>query len=257
MLTHQREAAIVARLRDAGSVTVEELAHTLEVSGSTIRRDLERLELVGQLQRVHGGATASQQAPQIAPGLAEPADRDEDVQEKVAIAIATARLIQDGDVVLLDIGHSTLQVAWQLRGRPVTVITNNLSVLKVLADDPVTSLILLGGLVGAKPSTLSGPLTEEALALIRADVAVISSTGVRPDGSVVTDLTQEARLKQRMREVADRSILLATSLKFPGDGSYRIAFIQDFDVVVSTSLADPKALDLAVKAGKDVLRVPV
>ncbi|WP_025155825.1 DeoR/GlpR family DNA-binding transcription regulator [Leifsonia aquatica] len=250
MLTHQREAAIVERLHAVGSVTVEELARLLAVSGTTIRRDLERLELAGLLRRVHGGATVPRAVEENPTG-----NLDDDTREKEAIAVATAALIADGEVVLLDIGITTLRLARHLRGRPVTVITNSLAVLDALRDDDTVSLVLLGGMVGSKPRTLVGPLTEESLERVRADVAVISSTGVKPDGAVVTDLTQEASIKGRMSRAADRTILVATATKFPGSGSYRIASITDFDVVVASSGADRATLELAAQGGRRVITV--
>lgn len=250
MLTHQREAAIVERLHAVGSVTVEELARLLAVSGTTIRRDLERLELAGLLRRVHGGATVPRAVEENPTG-----NLDDDTREKEAIAVATAALIADGEVVLLDIGITTLRLARHLRGRPVTVITNSLAVLDALRDDDTVSLVLLGGMVGSKPRTLVGPLTEESLERVRADVAVISSTGVKPDGAVVTDLTQEASIKGRMSRAADRTILVATATKFPGSGSYRIASITDFDVVVASRGADRATLELAAQGGRRVITV--
>lgn len=250
MLTHQREAAILERLEAVGSVTVDELSRLLDVSGTTVRRDLERLELGARLRRVHGGATVARTREPGGGG-----ELDDDTREKEAIARATAGLIADGQVVLLDIGITTMRLARHLRGRPVTVITNSLAVLDALRDDDVVTLILLGGMLGAKTRTLIGPLTEEALARVHADVAVISSAGVKPEGAVVTDLTHEASIKGRMREAADRSILVANATKFPGTGSYRIAAITDFDTVVTTTQADSRALATAARAGVEVVRV--
>jgi len=247
MLTHQREQAIVDRVRTAGSVTVEELSAPFDVSGTTIRRDLARLELAGGVRRVHGGATLTEAQHD------ELADLDADAAEKRVIAAATADLVRDGDVVLLDIGHTTLAIARHLRDRPVTIVTNNLWILRVLGDDPVCTLILLGGAVGSKPGTVSGPLTEQMLALIHADVAVISSGGVRPDGSVVTDLNQEATIKHRMCRAADRTILVATSLKFPGEGAFQIASLHDFDTVVTTPGSGTATLEGAAGYGTQVV----
>lgn len=247
MLTHQREEAIVERIHATGSATVEELSALFEVSGTTIRRDLERLELAGSVRRVHGGATV----PEAGGDGFE--DADADAAEKRAIAVAAAGLIRDGDVVLLDIGHTTLAIARHLRDRPVTIVTNNLWILRVLGDDPLCTLILLGGAVGSKPGTVSGPLTEQMLALIHADVAVISSGGVRPDGSVVTDLNQEATIKHRMCRAADRTILVATSLKFPGEGAFQIASLHDFDTVVTTPGSGTATLEGAVALGTRIV----
>lgn len=249
VLTHQREAAILERLEAVGSVTVDELSRLLDVSGTTIRRDLERLELGARLRRVHGGATVARTREPDADG-----ELDDDTREKEAIARAAAGSIADGQVVLLDIGITTLRLARHLRGRPVTVITNSLAVLDALRDDDVVTLVLLGGMIGAKTRTLIGPLTEEALARVHADVAVISSTGIKPEGAVVTDLTHEASIKRRMREVADRSILVANTSKFPGSGSYRIASLSDFDAIVTTDRADATTLAAAARAGVEIVR---
>ncbi|WJS91022.1 DeoR/GlpR family DNA-binding transcription regulator [Microbacterium testaceum] len=249
MLTHQREAAIVERLEAVGSVTVDELSRLLGVSGTTIRRDLERLEQRAHLRRVHGGATIAR-----TPESGQDGELDDDTREKEALARATADLIVDGQVVLLDIGITTRRLARHLRGRPVTVITNSLAVLDALGDDDVASLVLLGGMVGGKTRTLIGPFTEQALGRVHADIAVISSTGVKNEGAVVTDLTHEATIKGRMREAADRSILVANTSKFPGSGSYRIASLGDFDTIVTTDRVESTALTRAARGGVEVIR---
>ena len=83
MLTHQREAAIVERLEAVGSVTVDELSRLLGVSGTTIRRDLERLEQRAHLRRVHGGATIAR-----TPESGQDGELDDDTREKEALARA-------------------------------------------------------------------------------------------------------------------------------------------------------------------------
>lgn len=238
MMSHQREAAILERLQAVGSVTVDELSGLLRVSGSTIRRDLERLELSRRLRRVHGGAhlLATNDGTDVT------ADIDGDTREKEAIAIEAAALVSDGDVVLLDIGITTMRLARHLRGRNITVITNSLAVLDVLRDDDNVSLVLLGGMVGQKPRTLVGPITEETLGMVRADLAFVSSTGIRPDGSIVVDLSQEASIKRRLLQAADRVVLTATTSKYPGTGSMRIGHIADVAVVVTTAGADDATL---------------
>lgn len=249
MMTHQREAAILERLRAVGSVTVDELSGLLGVSGSTIRRDLERLELSGMLRRVHGGAHVP--AEDDGPDLL--VDVDDDTRDKEAIAVEAAALVSDGDVVLLDIGITTMRLARHLRGRHITVITNSLAVLDVLRDDDAVSLVLLGGMVGQKPRTLVGPLTEETLGMVRADIAFISSTGIRPDGSIVVDLSQEASIKRRLLQAADRVVLTATPAKFPGTGSLRIGHLADIAVLVTTAGADEATVAQCRQAGGRVI----
>jgi DeoR/GlpR family transcriptional regulator of sugar metabolism len=58
MLAAARRALILLDLESRSAVEVTELARHFGVSVSTIRRDLDRLAMRGDLTRVHGGALA-------------------------------------------------------------------------------------------------------------------------------------------------------------------------------------------------------
>lgn len=252
MLALQRDEKIVAALRQEGVVSAAELASELGVSAATIRRDLERLERQGVLARIHGGAIKA----------ADDADEsafddvvDADAAEKDAVAVAAARLVADGDVVLLDIGTTTMRIAQQLRGRPVTVVTTSLAALDVLRGDDLVEVILIGGSLRRNFRSFVGPLAEDALRSIRGDVCFLACTGIRPDGSVVDDISQEASIKRALISAADRTVLVATAAKFPGTGSLRITNIAQIDTVVAGAEADRGTLDHCTRSGGQVLTV--
>ncbi|HEY0248134.1 MAG TPA: DeoR/GlpR family DNA-binding transcription regulator [Gryllotalpicola sp.] len=250
MLAHQREEAILGRLREIGSVSAQELVRLLDVSAPTVRRDLERLEGEGLLRRVHGGALSTQEASggDEAPFGAVTA---EFAPEKDAIAVAAAALVEDGQVVLLDIGTTTARIARQLRGRAVTVITSSLAVLDELRNDEAVELVLLGGTVRRNFQTVVGPLTEDAIASVSADLAFLSCTGVRADGAIVDDISREASIKRAIAKSAGRLMLVATAAKFPGTGAIRIAQLEEMDAVITTASADHAPLnDYAGNGGK-------
>lgn len=249
MLTLQRDETILTKLRETGSASSQELAELLGVSGSTVRRDLERLELLGVLRRVHGGAhftTASEEESLFAEAV------DENAAEKEAVAARAAQLVGDGQVVLLDIGTTTMRIAHHLRGREVTVITSSLAVLDVLRNDTAVNLVLLGGIVRRNFQTLVGPITENILATVRADIAFLTCTGVRPDGSIVDDISLEASIKKALITAADTVVLVATSSKFPGSGSLRIGHLENIDVVVTTNGVNEATLAHCHRAGGQV-----
>lgn len=250
MLTHQRDEAILARLRETGPASGQELAALLGVSGSTVRRDLERLEELGALRRVHGGAylPAAGESP-----FSEVVDKD--AAEKEAVAARAAGLVSDGQVVLLDIGTTTMRIAQHLRNRDITVIASSLAVLDVLRHDTNVNLVLLGGTVRRNFQTLVGPITEDALATVRADIAFLSCTGVRPDGAVVDDISQEASIKRALISASDKIVLATTRSKFPGTGSLRICHLAGVDVVVTNQGADEDTLAHCVRAGGQVTLV--
>src|SRR5664279_2763892 len=149
MLARQRDQMILLRLREVGTESAQALAALLQVSSATIRRDLERLEREGALARTYGGAFLPRAAGKGAESIESPFDEvvDKDAADKDRVAAAAAALVEDGQAVLLDIGTTTMRIARELRGRPVTVITSSLAVLDALRTETAIDLVLLGGSV--------------------------------------------------------------------------------------------------------------
>ncbi len=250
MLPAERHAEILRRLRSSGTDAVTDLAAALGVSPSTIRRDLVRLSEGGRLQRVHGGAQVRDDADLRRP-FAQVLVAD--VAEKEQVAARAARLVADGDVVLLDIGTTTMRLAVHLRGRPVTVITSSLAVLEVLHDDPDVELVLLGGVVRAAYRSLVGSLTEASLREVRADKAFLGTSGVRPDGAVLDSTRVEVPVKRALMRAADQVVLLADLHKFPGTGALKVCEAGDLDVLVTNRGADPGTVRTHRKARVEVV----
>lgn len=225
------------RVRQSGATSVRDLARQLGVSPSTIRRDLEVLDRDGTLRRVRGGALVD--ADNDRP-FAEVAVVDE--QDKEAVARRAAELVNDGDVVLLDIGTTTMRLAAHLRGRRVTVVTSSLAVLDILRDDTVSELLLLGGMVRRAYHSLVGMLTEAALSQVCADRVFLGASGVRRDGQIVDTTLAEVPLKRAMIAAAGQVVLLVDRHKFPGTGALRVCGPDDIDVVVTNPGADEATL---------------
>lgn len=238
------------RVRLSGATSVRDLASQLGVSPSTIRRDLEVLDRDGTLRRVRGGALAGVDADTDRP-FAEVASADE--HDKEAVAARAAGLVGDGDVVLLDIGTTTMRLARRLRGRRVTVVTSSLAVLDVLRSDPAVELLLLGGMVRRPYHSLVGVLTEAALKQVVADRVFLGASGVRPDGQLVDTTLAEVPLKRAMIAAAGQVVLLVDRHKFPGTGALRVCGPEDIDVVVTNTGADDATLRACAAAGAEIL----
>ncbi|MGY6026504.1 DeoR/GlpR family DNA-binding transcription regulator [Streptomyces spinosirectus] len=259
MTSRKRHAKIVESLRTTGVASVRELAERLQVSESTIRRDLVELDRNGELLRTYGGAamspraaaddTAQEQEAEIPFDVV--ATRDEAMKE--AIAEEAVKLVEDDSVVVLDIGTTPRAIARRLRGRPLTVITSSLAVLDELRHDDAVRLVMLGGVLRRNYQSLVGSLTEQALRQVSADLLFLSCTGVRPSGHVVDNMAVEAPLKQAMIETAGKVVLVAAETKFPGSGSLRVCPLSDIDVLITTGGADPDTLQLCREAGGKVI----
>jgi len=248
MLPERRHQLILRALRTEGPLTISALAEHVGASAATIRRDLIRLDEEGLLSRVYGGA-----APM--------ADKDDPfadvatvhVAEKDAVAERCAKLIQDGETVLLDIGTTAHRLARQLRGRRLTVITSNLAVFEELVDDQVVELVLLGGVVRREYRSLVGYLTEDNLRQVRANRLFLGTSGVRPDGQVMDTTVIEVPVKRAMIAASDQVVLMADAGKFPGTGMASVCGPEALNVVVTNAPMDPISGESLRKAGVTVI----
>jgi DeoR/GlpR family transcriptional regulator of sugar metabolism len=250
MLAQQRNERILRSLRAEGPAAVRALAERLGVSQATIRRDLVQLDRAGRLTRVYGGAMSV-------------ADPDEPfaevatvrVEEKDSIVARCAELIKDGDTILLDIGTTAHRLAYTLRGRALTVITSNLAVYEVLAEESDVQLILLGGVVRRSYRSMVGFLTEDALRQVRADRLFLGTSGGRGDGQVMDTTVVEVPVKRAMIAAAEQVVLIADESKFPGTGMARVCGPEDLHMVVTNGTADPGTRAAFADAGVEVQTV--
>jgi DeoR family transcriptional regulator, fructose operon transcriptional repressor len=247
MLRDTRHEQLLRLLREEGVLPVGQIAQRLGVSEATARRDLNDLGNAGLLTRVYGGAVA--RGPVERPFAEEDVD---DREDKDAIARRAAATVEDGEVVLLDIGTTVLQLARRLHGRAITVVTSNLAVYEELKDDPEVALVLLGGQVRRNYRSLVGNLTRSSLSQLYADRLFLGTSGVLPDGRVLDTTDVEVPVKQAMLGSARHVALLATARKFPGTGTARICGPGDIDALITNRTSDPATLALFRDAGVEV-----
>ena len=236
MLTTTRQAHILNSLRADGQVTVEELADQFGVSSSTIRRDLKALSTEGLLRRVRGGGSLE---PDHVPFIDV---QQQQPEEKSRIAALAATLVNDGDIVLLDIGTTTALLARALRGRRITVVTSSLAVVDQLREDDAIELIILGGAVRTNYQSMVGTLTEQALAQIRATVCFLGTSGIRADGTIMDTTGMEVPIKRAMIESSQRVVVLADATKLPGVGLLSVCGPEELDAVITDAAPDAEPM---------------
>jgi DeoR/GlpR family transcriptional regulator of sugar metabolism len=189
LLTAERRAHILDRLRADGSVRAAELVDDLGVSHDTIRRDLQELADAGALRRVHGGAL-----PPASAAVPYAVREGQDVAAKQAIAEAAIRCLSTGQVVFLDGGTTPLEVARRLPPElALTIVTNSPPVSVALAAHPRSEVVLAGGRVARDAVACVGGATVEAIAAVRADACVLGVCSVHPEIGITTDDLEESR----------------------------------------------------------------
>lgn len=189
---------------------MDSLVRELGVSESTVRRDLESLDLSGAVKRTHGGAVYAGEVRSM-PAFDERTGTA--AAEKRAIGVAAAALIEDGDTVLLDGGTTTLEVARALVGRRVQVVTNSLPIAQLLASSPQTDLILLGGYIYPRTGVALGPLTIASMQSIRVRTAILGAGGIVAEG-VFNSNSLLVETERQMMRCGQEVMIVADHTKF-------------------------------------------
>ena len=201
---------ITDAVRGAEQTSVAELAAVTGASEMTIRRDLEVLAEQGVLERFRGGARSL-----LLRGEGPPfALRKQDgIEAKQRIANQAARLIAEGESVVIDSGTTCLEVANALRNHRITVMPLSLHAANALAGGPRLTLLMPGGEVRTGELTMSGPLAEASLAALRFDTAILGCCGLSAaDGLTAYDL-DDAAVKKAAIASARRIIVAADGSK--------------------------------------------
>jgi DeoR/GlpR family transcriptional regulator of sugar metabolism len=229
MLTAERRQHILRELERDGRVLASELSTALNVSEDTIRRDLRDLAEAGLLQRVHGGAL-----PRSPAAVSYAARERQAPSAKAAIAEAAVQLVRDGQVIILDGGTTTLQVAQRLPPQlHATIVTISPPIAVALADYPSVEVIVLGGRLYKDALVTLGAATAAALNAIRADVCLLGVCSLHPEiGISVTDY-EEAQLKRAMVASAAEVVALASAEKLGTAAPYVVGPLGDLTHLVT------------------------
>lgn len=212
MLNEERRRHILDILSRDGRVLVVDLAKQFRTSQVTIRKDLDALEAHGRIHRSHGGAL-----PARGSALEDPTLREKEKlhrKEKLQIAAAAARMVQEGQVVILDSGTTTTAIARALRKfENLTIITNAVNIAAELSGSSL-DLILTGGTLRKNSFSLVGPIAEETLRRLNGDILFLGVDGFDVQHGLTTPNLLEAKVNRAMMDVARVVVAVCDSSKF-------------------------------------------
>lgn len=246
----ERHDKIIELLREKRMVKSIEISEQFGVSMETVRRDLEELESEGYLNRVYGGATLRHMF-----GV-EPAYSGRGIKnylEKKAIAAEAARLVEDGDTLIMDVGTTVLELAKNLQDKKgLTVFTNSVPAVLELVKNQSIRIFMIGGEIREGEVSSSGFLAEDMIRHFHVDKSFIGIGGISLKEGVCDYHVQEANLRRLFLKQAHMNIGLADYSKLGVTALNKICRPQDLDVLVTDSRADRRfvnqlrALDMQV-----------
>jgi DeoR/GlpR family transcriptional regulator of sugar metabolism len=250
MLTTHRKQQLLLRLKQDGKLIAKDLSAEMGVSEDTIRRDLRELAQEGRLLRVHGGALPS------SPAVVDFAGREEIRHAgKAAIGRAAAAMIQPGQVIILDGGTTSREIARHIsRELRATVVTHSPTIALELLHHPEIEVILIGGRLFKHSVVAVGAACLEAISKVRADIFFMGVTGVHPQTGLTTGDFEEAGIKRALSRAAADTYVLASAEKLNAASPYLVVELAEVTGIITERSVDEALVAPYEEMGLSIIR---
>lgn len=250
MLIEERRQHILSLIQKNGRVLVDELSNDLSLSRITIRKDLDYLGSKELLVRTHGGALPTKAGTLLDPTIREKEEMHH--EEKSRIAHAAAAMISEGQCIILDSGTTTTEIARAIQSfRRLTIITNAINIAAELARSE-SEVILIGGTLRKNSLSAVGPLAEDVLNEIHADIVFLGVDGFDINVGLTTPNLLEARVNRAMVKAAQKVVAVCDSSKFNRRSLSLIVGTSAIDHVITDSNLPADEIKAIREAGIEV-----
>ena len=231
MFKNEREQEIINYLNSYSYVTVEFLAKKMNISPSSIRRDLTDMEARGIVKRSYGGVEIIKDGARNIPFSMR---KHENSSAKKKIAESAASLLKSGDVVFIDGSSSAFFVAKELvKIKDITVITNSIESLCFFMDYDIRAYCTGGNMHRENRATLVNDHAEAMISNFYADFTFFSAQALTSDGKIYDCYSSEVPLRNKMIENSAKSVFLCDSTKIGKHSTYFQCNAQNCDYIIS------------------------
>ena len=252
MLGEERREYILNLIKKTGSIKAVDIAKTLDISETTIRRDLNRLSKKKLIRRTHGGAMS---IITVGQEMKFDIQKEKFIKEKKKISLAAAMLIEEDDVIFIEAGTTGLQIAINITNKKnLTIITNSCDIATMLGKtNSDYTIILSGGILKTDTHSLIGPLADSTIKKINVDKAFIGITGIDLEKGITAADQVEAQTKKNIIDSAEKVIALCDHSKL---GHISINFVvqpEEIDTLITDNEADQKFIKKIKELGIEVI----
>ncbi len=264
MSRYERWNALLELLAEHGKLEVEDAAELVGVSAATIRRDLDQLARQQMVTRTRGGAVAHNVSYDLP--LRYKTARHADAKQRIGAGVAG--LIAPGEVVGLNGGTTTTEVARALAVRPeptdrpevgdgqtLTIVTNALNIANELTVRPQVKIVLTGGVARPQSYELIGPLAGLVLAELTLDVTVLGVDALDVTHGATAHNEGEASVNRLLAERARRVVVAADSSKLGHRAFARICGLERIGTLVTDDAVSEELTAAFTDAGVRVITV--
>ncbi|MGJ9384787.1 DeoR/GlpR family DNA-binding transcription regulator [Salipaludibacillus sp. CF4.18] len=209
-------------------VSLEQLAEVFQVSLNTVRRDTNSLVTTGKMKKVHGGISLVNSQPvnyQVRQVINE--------KSKKVIAQKAASLVENGDIIYVDTGTTTVYLAEYLQEKEVTVITNNLDFIVQSQLYPNLRIISTGGLLDSTLNAFVHLQNMDVLRSYNITKAFVASTGISIENGITHASPLEYEVKKYIVSKSKETYLLADYSKFGKQALITFSQLDELDFIIT------------------------
>lgn len=241
MTQQERQSKMLGYLASKEYLGVSDAAGLFNASLATVRRDFDEIVSKGLASRFRGGVRVEKAGEMVSFDLRQCTH----APEKEAVAKRASELIAEGDVVFIDGGTTTYQMAMFLPDIRMTVVTNSIRLADALerrtGGRRLIEIYLTGGRLLPDSGMLVGPGARAGLAPYHAAHAFLSAGGITERGIYNTN-EQVVEAERVMIDNADKTVVLIDHAKL---GRTALCHVAPLDRV-STLIIDVGAVDSPV-----------
>jgi len=223
---NRRQVSILELVNTHGFMSTEGLVETFGVTPQTIRRDINDLCERNLLTRFHGGAgkaVSTENNPYSErKGLFH--------ESKMKIARMVADHVRDDASLFINIGTTTETVMEALLNhRNLRIVTNNLNVARIAAQNESFEICIAGGIVRNRDGGIVGQSVTDFMTQFRVDLGIVGVSGVDGDGSLLDFDTRKTETAKVIFRNAQKIFLVADHSKFGRRAMIRFGSFADID----------------------------
>ena len=229
--TAKREEKIIGFLESRGAMSVEELSALLDVSVSTLRKQLAVMQANGLLIRTYGGVMPVNRVPDET----FESKLHKSIAEKRRIAECARTLIPPGATVALGSGTSVYGLANLLDDLPRgTVYTNSMQAADLLARSAGLEVHISSGILRSRTGTIIGSEAAEYFRSLKPlDYAFIGCDAIDSSGAVLSDNLSVAAVEKLILNCAKRKYILCDSTKLGQSAVARVTELACCDGLIT------------------------
>lgn len=243
MLADERKFQILEMLKKHKSLSVKEICDFLNISESTVRRDLRELESNGRLKRTHGGAILKEfYALENEENVRQKENKY--LEEKKEIASIAFKMIKENISIAIDAGTTTLELA-KLIGQSnlfLTVVTNSSDISNALSRNPNCTIYLVGGKLRNNTLATVGNYSVDFIKNFNVQIAFIGTNGLSLEKGLTTPDLEEAQIKKAMMSISNNVFVLADSSKFGLVAMVKVSDLSQIDAIITDENIDKDTL---------------